>query len=60
MSPNLMKNISFHFIKEKLQSKELHTRFISFNNQLADILLKGPKVQFICSKLGAYNLYPLA
>nr|KYP33120.1 hypothetical protein KK1_046057 [Cajanus cajan] len=49
-----------HFIWQKWLSKELITEFISSNDQLADILtksLRGPRIQFICSKLGAYNLY---
>nr|KYP54748.1 Copia protein [Cajanus cajan] len=52
--------IDCHFIREKLLSKELITEFISSNDQLANILtkyLRGPKIQFICSKLGAYNFY---
>ena len=52
--------IDCHFVLEKLQSKEISTEFIKSNNQLADILtksLRGPQIHFICSKLGAHNLY---
>ena len=52
--------IDCHFVREKLLSKEIATEFVSSNNQLADILtksLRGPRIDFICSKLGAYNLY---
>ena len=52
--------IDCHFIREKLLSKEISTEFVNSNNQLADILtksLRGPRIQFICSKLDAYNLY---
>ena len=52
--------IDCHFVREKLLSKEISTEFVSSNNQVADIFtksLKGPRIQYICSKLGAYNLY---
>ncbi|KOM28000.1 hypothetical protein LR48_Vigan477s002700 [Vigna angularis] len=52
--------IDCHFIREKLLSKELVTEFVNSNEQLGDILtksLRGPRIQFICSKLGAYDLY---
>jgi len=52
--------IDCHFVREKLLSKDLITEFVSSNEQLADILtksLRGPRIQFICSKLGAYDLY---
>ena len=52
--------IDCHFVWEKLQSKEISIEFINSNNQLADILMKslrGPRIHFICSKLGAHNLY---
>ena len=52
--------IDCHFVREKLMSKEISTEFVSSSDQIADILtksLRGPRIQFICSKLGAYNLY---
>jgi len=52
--------IDCHFVREKLLSKDLITEFVSSNEQLTDILtksLRGPRIQFICSKLGAYDLY---
>ena len=52
--------IGCHFIWEKLLSKEIVTEFINSNDQPADILTKsirGPRIQFIYSKLGAYDLY---
>ena len=39
------------------------TSFINLSDQIADIFTKsllGPRIQFICNKLGAYNLYALA
>jgi len=41
-------------------AKEISTEKIGSNDQLADILtksLRGPMIQFLCSKLGAYDLY---
>lgn len=46
--------IDYHFVRKK----DHITEFISSNKQLANILtkfLKEPKIQFICSKLCAYN-----
>ena len=51
--------IDCHFVRVKL-FKDLITEFISLNEQLADILtkyLRGPRIQFICSNHGAYDLY---
>ena len=39
------------------------TSFVNSSDQLEDIFtksLRGPRIQFICDKLGAYNLYVLA
>ncbi|RDX85047.1 Copia protein, partial [Mucuna pruriens] len=50
--------IDYHFVREHLLAKE----FVKSNNQLVDIFtksLRGPQIQAICSKLGAYNLYAL-
>ncbi|RDX90521.1 Copia protein, partial [Mucuna pruriens] len=55
--------IDCHFVREKLLAKEISTKFVNSNNQLADIFTKslnGPQIQAICSKLGAYNLYALS
>ena len=55
--------IDCHFVQEKVLSKEVITEFVSSNDQLADIFtksLKGPRIQNICSKLGAFDLYALA
>ncbi|XP_052728811.1 secreted RxLR effector protein 161-like [Vigna angularis] len=52
--------IDCHFVREKLLTKEICTEFIGSNDQLADVLtksLRGPRIEFICSKLGTYNLY---
>ena len=52
--------IDCHFIREKIQSGCLATRFVNSNDQLADILtksLRGPRIKYLCGKLGAYDIY---
>ena len=52
-----------HFIREKIASGCMTTSFINSSNQLIDIFNKsfrGPRIQFISNKLGAYNLYALS
>ena len=49
-----------HFISEKIASGCMATSFINSNDQLTNIFsksLKGPRIKYICDKLGAYNLY---
>ena len=49
-----------HFIREKIASRCVTINFVNSSDQLADIFTKsfrGPRFQFICNKLGAYNLY---
>ena len=36
------------------------TSFVNSNDQLADIFTKsfrGPRIKYICNKLGAYDIY---
>ena len=52
--------IDCHFVREKVISKEVIIEFVSSNDQLAYIFtksLRGPRIQNICSKLGAFDLY---
>ena len=56
-------NVDCHFIREKIDSGCMTTSFVNSSDQLASIFIKslrGPRIQFICNKLGAYNLYALA
>jgi hypothetical protein len=49
-----------HFIREKVQSKEIETPFVKSEDQLADIFIKGLRVNTfnnISNKLGLYDLY---
>ena len=49
-----------HFIREKITSGYITTSFVNSSDQLTDILtksLRGPRIKYICNKLGAYDLY---
>ena len=49
-----------HFIREKIASGCIATSFVNSNDQLADIFtksLRGPRIKYICDKLGAFDLY---
>ena len=55
--------VDYHFIREKIASGCVATSFVNSNDQLADISsksLRGPRIKYICNKLGAYNIYALA
>ncbi|RVW97291.1 Retrovirus-related Pol polyprotein from transposon RE2 [Vitis vinifera] len=55
--------IDCHFIREKIASGCVATSFVNSNDQLADVFtksLRGPRIKYICNKLGAYNVYALA
>ena len=52
--------VDYHFIREKIASGCVTTSFVNSNDQLADIFtksLRGPRIKYICNKLGAYNIY---
>ena len=52
--------VDCHFVREKLISKVIETGFVNSSDQLADFLtksLRGPRIKYICGKLGAYDLY---
>ena len=52
--------IDCHFIREKILSGDITTSFVNSNDQLADVFtksLRGPRISYICNKLGAYDLY---
>ncbi|XP_075078030.1 secreted RxLR effector protein 161-like [Nicotiana tabacum] len=55
--------IDCHFVREKILSGEIATKFVRSNDQLADIFTKsliGPRIGYICNKLVTYDLYALA
>ena len=52
--------IDCYFIRQEIESGYIITSFVNSNDQLADILTKAlrrPRIEYICSKLGAYNMY---
>ncbi|RVW29987.1 Retrovirus-related Pol polyprotein from transposon TNT 1-94 [Vitis vinifera] len=51
--------VDCHFIREKIASGCVATSFVNLNDQLADIFtksLRGPRIKYICNKLGAYDM----
>ncbi len=52
--------VDCHFVREKLQEGLIKTPYVKSEDQLADLFtksLRGSRVNFICSKLGAYDIY---
>ncbi|RVX21015.1 Retrovirus-related Pol polyprotein from transposon RE2 [Vitis vinifera] len=57
--PSILK-LTVTFIREKIASGCVATSFVNSNDQLADIFtksLRGPRIKYICNKLGAYDIY---
>ncbi|XP_070014867.1 secreted RxLR effector protein 161-like [Nicotiana sylvestris] len=52
--------VDCHFIRLKIESECIATSFVGSNDQLAYVLtksLRGALIEYICSKLGAYDMY---
>ena len=52
--------VDCHFIREKVQAKEIETPFVRSEDQIADVFTKGldPKpFEEITSKLGLFDIY---
>ena len=52
--------VDCHFVREKITSGDIKTEFVNSNDQLTNIFtksLRGPRIDYICNKLGTYNLY---
>ena len=52
--------VDFQFIREKITSGCISTSFVNSNDHLAVIFTKsfrGPRIKYICDKLGAFDLY---
>jgi len=52
--------IDCHFILEKIMFGDIKIEFVNSSDQLADIFtksLRGPRIDYICNKLGTYDLY---
>ena len=55
--------VNCHFIRSKVESKDIVAPFVPFGSQLTDIFTKAlPKnaIDSICSKLGVIDLHSLA
>ena len=52
--------IYYHFVRERILSGDIVTKFVKTNDHLVDRFTKSltcPRINYICNKLGAYNLY---
>ena len=52
--------VDCHFIREKIALRCMTTCFVNSNDQLAHMFtksLRGPRIKYICDKLGAFDLY---
>ena len=52
--------VDCHFIREKIALGCISTSFVNSNDQLADIFtksLRGPRIKYICDKLGVFDIY---
>lgn len=52
--------IDCHYVRDKVLSGEITIEFVKSEDQLADMFtksLKGSRVNYICNKLGSYNIY---
>ena len=55
--------VDCHFIRSKVESKDIVTPFVPSGSQLADIFTKAllkNAIDSICSKLGVIDIYSLA
>ena len=55
--------VECHFIREKIASGCMTISFVNSSDQQVDIVtksLRGPRIQYICNKLGTYDLYATA
>ena len=52
--------IDCHFVREKILSGDIVTKFVKSNDQLANIFTKsltGSRISYMCNKLGTYDVY---
>ena len=52
--------LNCYFIQEKIILNEINIVFVNSHDQLLNIFtksLQGPKVNYICNKLNAHNIY---
>ena len=54
--------VDCHFIKKKIASGCMTTRFVNSSDQLANVFtksLKGPRIKYICNEFGAFDMLHL-
>ena len=52
--------VDCHYVREQVTQNIIQTRSIKSEDELAYLFTKaltGPRVQYICTKLGAYDIY---
>jgi len=52
--------IDCHFFREKIVSRDITIQFVNSNGKLVNVFtksLRDPRIDYICKKLGAYDLY---
>ncbi len=52
--------VDCHFIREKIQENLISTHYVKTGEQLGDLFTKalsGPRVNYLCNKLGMINIY---
>ena len=52
--------VDYHFIREKIASGCMTASFVNSSDQLENVFtkyLRGPRIKYICNKLGAFDLY---
>ena len=52
--------VDCHFIREKIALGCMTTSFVNSSDQLADVFtksLRGPRINYICNKVDAFDLY---
>ena len=52
--------VDCHYVRDQITENIIQTRSVKSEDELADLFTKaltGPRVQYICTKLGAYDIY---
>ena len=52
--------VDCHFVREMITQSVIQTKYLKSEDELADLFTKaltGPRVKYICNKLGAYDIY---
>ena len=52
--------VDCHFVREMITQNVIQTKHVKSEDELADLFTKaltGPRVKYICNKLGTYDIY---